>query len=115
MVQARIDQGQNWAEDLLWDIVNYLWLRVIVKEGVNKSNHPIQNLLLLVTTINSSQYNLASNSKYLRLTRLSFVQMTLTHMTATHTVDKSYVYVNSKWTDPKAQYVSNKHGTYGMT
>jgi hypothetical protein len=28
---------------------NLLWLREIVKEGVNKSNHPIQNPLLLVT------------------------------------------------------------------
>jgi hypothetical protein len=28
---------------------HWLWLRVIVKEGVNKSNHPIQNPLLLVT------------------------------------------------------------------
>jgi hypothetical protein len=28
---------------------NWLWLRVIVKEPVNKSNHPILNPLLLVT------------------------------------------------------------------
>jgi hypothetical protein len=28
---------------------DWLWLRVIVQEGVNKSNHPIQNPLLLVT------------------------------------------------------------------
>jgi hypothetical protein len=34
---------QNWAEYVLRVTVNWLWLRVIVKEGVNKSNNPIQN------------------------------------------------------------------------
>jgi hypothetical protein len=28
---------------------NWLWLRQVVQEGVNKSNHPVQNPLLLVT------------------------------------------------------------------
>jgi hypothetical protein len=37
--------GSHW----LRAVVNWLWLRVVIKEGVNKSNHPIQNLLLLVT------------------------------------------------------------------
>jgi hypothetical protein len=33
-------------EVVLWVTVNCLWLRVIVKEGVNKSNHPIRSPLL---------------------------------------------------------------------
>jgi hypothetical protein len=35
---------------------NWFWLRVIVKEGVNKSNHPIQNPLLLVTNTRDNNY-----------------------------------------------------------
>jgi hypothetical protein len=46
--QVSRGSDHNWAEDVLWVIVNWLWLRVILKEGVNKSNHPIQNSLLLV-------------------------------------------------------------------
>jgi hypothetical protein len=33
---------------------NWLWLRVIVQEGANKSNHPLQNPLLLVTNTGDS-------------------------------------------------------------
>jgi hypothetical protein len=37
--------GSHW----LLSSCNWLWLRVIVKEAVNKSNYPIKNPLLLVT------------------------------------------------------------------
>jgi hypothetical protein len=44
--------SHNWessAEELLWAIVIYCDYEWMYKEGVNKSNHAIQNLLLLVT------------------------------------------------------------------
>jgi hypothetical protein len=41
------EEGFGWR--LIVSYCNWLWLRVIVKEAVNKSNHPIQNPLLLVT------------------------------------------------------------------
>jgi hypothetical protein len=41
------DEGFGWI--LIVSSCNWLWLRVIVQEGVSKSNHPIQNPLLLVT------------------------------------------------------------------
>jgi hypothetical protein len=40
-------EGFGWR--LIVSYCNWLWLREIVQEGVNKSNHLIQNPLLLVT------------------------------------------------------------------
>jgi hypothetical protein len=55
-----VEQEREWSESSAvkeegfgWRLIvsscNWLRLRVIVKEAVNKSNHPIQNPLLLVT------------------------------------------------------------------
>jgi hypothetical protein len=40
--------GGSLRQSLIVSCCNWLWLRETVKEGVNKSNHPIQNPLLLV-------------------------------------------------------------------
>lgn len=40
----------NLWQSLIVSCWNCLWLRQIVKEGFNKSNHPIQNTLLLLTS-----------------------------------------------------------------
>jgi hypothetical protein len=41
------EEGFGWKLIVIFS--NWLWLREIVQEGVNKSNSPIQNPLLLVT------------------------------------------------------------------
>jgi hypothetical protein len=41
------DEKFGWR--LIVSYCNLLWLREIIKEGVSKSNHPIENPLLLVT------------------------------------------------------------------
>jgi hypothetical protein len=41
------EEGFGWRS--LVSYCNWLWLREIVQQGVNKSNHPTQNPLLLVT------------------------------------------------------------------
>jgi hypothetical protein len=41
------EEGFGWR--LIVSYCNWLWLRVIVKEAVNKSNHSIQHLLLLAS------------------------------------------------------------------
>jgi hypothetical protein len=41
------EEGFGWR--LIVSYCNWLWLREIVQESVNKSKHPIQNPLLLVT------------------------------------------------------------------
>jgi hypothetical protein len=58
-----IEREWEWSEPsavkegFIWRLIvssyNWLWLRMIVKEVVNKSNHPIQNPLWLVTKIHS--------------------------------------------------------------
>jgi hypothetical protein len=43
------EEGFGWR--LIASSCNWLWLREIVKEAVNKSNQPIPNPLLLVTEL----------------------------------------------------------------
>jgi hypothetical protein len=48
------EEGFDWR--LLLSYYNWLWLREIVKEGVSKTNHSIQNPLLLVTEPRAWQF-----------------------------------------------------------
>jgi hypothetical protein len=50
------EYGASPRQSFIVSCCNWLWLREIAKEGVNKSSHPIQTPLLLVIPINTWQY-----------------------------------------------------------
>jgi hypothetical protein len=59
--RERVRENENGAslrKSFIVSCFNWLWLREIVQEGVNKSNQPIQNPLLLVTELRTRDNNL---------------------------------------------------------
>jgi hypothetical protein len=54
------EDGASLRQSCIVICRNSLWVRVIVKQGVNKSSHPIQNPLLLVTEPRTRDSTLAS-------------------------------------------------------